>query len=70
MSQQSKAMSLLESTLNNLAGMALAWGVQVLVFPLYGIKTDVWTDIQLVGIFTCVSIARSYIFRRIFNRVG
>lgn len=65
---QSKKASLLEVTTNTLIGLIIAYHAQVYIFPLYGIQVSTATNVQLVLIFTLISILRSYVLRRIFNR--
>jgi membrane protein implicated in regulation of membrane protease activity len=64
---QTKTQSLIEACLNTATGFALSVVVQVLVFPLYGVHLSLGTNMQLVAIFTAVSILRSYWWRRFFN---
>lgn len=64
---QTRKMSFIESCVNNFIGLILAYFVQVVVFHLYNIKTSTQEDIEIVLIFTVVSIVRSYIVRRAFN---
>jgi hypothetical protein len=66
---QTRWQSLLEATLNIVIGSLVSLVVQRLVFPLYGIQITLAQDIQIVAIFTVVSIARSYLLRRFFNRL-
>lgn len=65
---QSRLHSFLEATANILIGSLISLLVQRLVFPLYGIQITLSQDIQIVAIFTVVSIVRSYVLRRVFNR--
>jgi hypothetical protein len=65
---QSRTMSLVESVTNTIVGIVVAVYTQILVFPLFGLPPlAVSTNIQLALVFTTVSLARSYIIRRIFN---
>lgn len=65
---QTKFRSLLESIVNVLIGYGVAVASQVLIFPLFGIHIPL-SDNLLIGLFfTIVSIVRSYVLRRIFNR--
>lgn len=65
---QTRLHSFLEATANILIGSLISLLVQRLVFPLYGIQITLSQDIQIVAIFTVVSIVRSYVLRRVFNR--
>lgn len=65
---QSKLFSFFEAWTNTIVGFATAYVTQVIVFPFYGIYITVQQDLQIVFIFACVSIVRSYVIRRIFNK--
>lgn len=67
---QSRRASLLEAVINVAVGFWVAVAVQSLVFPLFGIATSFGTDLKIAGIFTAVSIARSYVMRRVFERLS
>jgi len=61
---QTRRVSLVEAVVNVAVGFWVAVGVQALVFPLFGI------DLSIAAIFTAVSIARSYLMRRLFERLN
>lgn len=67
---QSRKHSLLESTLNTLSGFVITLIAQFYVYPLFAIHTTGTQNFQLALIFTALSIARSYIWRRLFNRIA
>jgi hypothetical protein len=67
---QSRSGSLLEAATNVLTGYALALVTQRLVYPLFGITTTLVADSTIAAIFTTVSLARSYLLRRVFERVS
>ncbi len=64
---QTKTFSLIESTSNILFGYFIAIMVQIIIFPWFGIYVSLKDNIIIAGIFTVVSIFRSYFFRRFFN---
>lgn len=64
---QTRLWSLIESCLNVAIGFGVALVAQILVFPLYGLQVDLWTNLQIGIWFTGISIARSYCVRRGFN---
>ena len=66
---QSKAQSLIESFVNAAIGYGVALLSQVLVFPLFGIRIPLSSNLAIGAVFTVISIARSYVVRRIFNRM-
>lgn len=66
---QSKAGSLIESMANLTIGYLLSVGVNLVVFPQYGINLPLSSNLTIVAIFTVVSLIRTYVLRRIFNRI-
>jgi len=40
------------------------------VFPLFGIHTSLAQDSAIAAVFTLFSLARSYLLRRLFERIG
>lgn len=65
---QSRAMSLIESLTNIAVGLGVSLIAQIVIFPLFGITLSVLEDMQLACIFTAVSLVRSYVLRRLFER--
>lgn len=66
---QSWKMSVVESVVNVGVGYWVAVATQLLVFPLFGMAVDLTSNLLIGVIFTIVSLARSYLVRRLFNRV-
>lgn len=65
---QTKLQSLYESFINIFIGYIVALVSQLLVFPLFDINVS-FADNLLIGLyFTIISLARSYIIRRYFNK--
>lgn len=64
---QSRRMSAIESVVNVVVGLLVAYSTQVLVFPLFGLHATVGEHIAISAIFTAVSLVRSYALRRVFN---
>ena len=64
---QSRRMSLVESLANVAVGYGVAVTAQVLVFPLFGLHATLGENLAIGGIFTFVSIVRSYCLRRVFE---
>jgi hypothetical protein len=62
-------MSLVEAVANVLVGYGVAVATQVLVFPLFGIATSLPENLVIGGVFTVVSIFRSYLLRRAFEAI-
>ncbi len=67
---QSRTASLAEAGTNVLVGYLVALAAQQLIFPLFGIHTTLAQDSAIAGAFTAVSLARSYLLRRVFERIG
>ena len=65
---QTKYQSLIESFTNILIGYLTALLSQVLIFPLFDIDVS-FQDNLLIGLyFTIISLVRSYLVRRYFNK--
>lgn len=69
MSKQSKKHSVFESIINTIIGLVSSYVVQLIVFPLYGIKISHSTNLQITLIFFIISFTRSYLIRRAFNKL-
>ena len=67
--RQSKRMSLLESIVGTVIGLLVALLTQMTVFPMYNIEVTLIENFEIGLIFTVVSLMRSYIVRRVFNRI-
>lgn len=65
---QLKRHSLLESIINVAVGYGVALASQIVIFPLYGMEVSLGANIQIGIWFTAISIVRSYVLRRAFNR--
>ena len=65
---QSRAMSLVEATTNVVVGYALAIATQMVVFPWFGIETGLAEHLTIGLAFVGVSLVRSYLLRRLFER--
>jgi len=64
---QPKKQSLIESVVNIVVGLVINVTAQIIVFPLFGMHISFGSTLQIAGIFTVISIARSYCLRRAFN---
>lgn len=64
---QPKHHSFIESIVNVAVGLGINITAQHLVFPLFGIYISWGQNLQIAGIFTVISIIRSYCLRRGFN---
>ncbi len=65
---QSRRMSLIEAATNVIVGYALAVGMQIVVFPVFGIHIALGDQLAIGLGFTGVSLVRGYLLRRLFER--
>jgi len=66
--KQTRLESLLEVVVGTAAGFLVSmvtW--QLIAWPLFGYRVTLWDNLLISAIFTVVSIARQYVFRRFFN---
>ena len=68
MIMQGKLQSLLESLSNIAIGYSVAVLSQLLVFPLFDIDVTLGDNLLIGAYFTAISLIRSYIIRRWFNK--
>ena len=66
---QTRLQSFIESIINVTIGYGVALISQILVFPFFGIHISMESNLLIGAIFTVISIVRSYVVRRIFNRM-
>ena len=64
---QSRRGSAAEALVNVLVGYLVAVAAQVAIFPLFGIAVPLQQHLAIGGMFTVVSLVRSYLLRRAFN---
>ena len=67
--QQSRLMSLVESTTNVVLGYVLAIATQIVVFPWFGIETGLAEHLTIGLAFVGVSLVRGYLLRRLFETI-
>ena len=65
---QSRLSSFVESCINVAIGYAVALLSQIAIFPWFGIHVSLTTNLWIGLWFTLISIARSYLVRRAFNK--
>ena len=66
---QTKKQSIIEVIANTVVGFIISVGVSVLLFPLMGIPVTFGENIGITLIFTLISLVRSFVMRRIFNKM-
>ncbi|MEI7601762.1 MAG: hypothetical protein WCJ41_20900 [Aestuariivirga sp.] len=62
-------MSLVESVTNIVVGYGLAVLTQIIVFPMFGLQPTLAQNLKIGGVFTVMSIVRSYALRRVFEMI-
>ncbi|SUZ33249.1 hypothetical protein ROE7235_03018 [Roseibaca ekhonensis] len=67
---QSRRLSLIEAATNVAVGYVLAVVAQIVVFPWFGLQASLGENLALGGVFTAISLIRSYTLRRLFEAVG
>ena len=65
---QTRLHSLVEAVANVVIGYGVALSTQVVVFPLFGMRVSLSDNIAIGAIFTVVSLVRTYLLRRLFNK--
>ncbi|PJN94594.1 hypothetical protein CNY89_13585 [Amaricoccus sp. HAR-UPW-R2A-40] len=65
--RQSRLMSLVEAAANVIVGYGVAVLTQIAVFPLFGLSATISQNLAIGAVFTGVSLARSYLLRRLFE---
>lgn len=66
---QTRKHSFFESISNVLVGYGVAIASQIVIFPMYGIHIPIQQNLTMGLWFTLISIVRSYVLRRWFNRI-
>ena len=67
--KQSRLISLVEAIANVIVGYGVAVVTQILIFPVFGLQTTLGQNLAMGGIFTIVSLIRSFLLRRLFEAV-
>ena len=67
--KQSRLMSFVESIANVIVGYGVAVVTQILIFPWLGLHTTLGQNLAMGGVFTIVSLARSFLLRRLFENL-
>lgn len=65
---QSRRISLVEAATNVIVGYALAVGMQIAVFPVFGIHIALGDQLVIGLAFTAIPLVRGYVLRRLFER--
>jgi hypothetical protein len=65
--KQTRRASLIESVINTAVGFFINVAAQAAFFPLFGIYIPLHTNLSIAVIFTCISIIRGFVMRRVFE---
>lgn len=66
---QSRKGSLIEACINVIIGYGISFTANAAVLPLFGFHISVGQNLVIGAIFTVISIVRSYVIRRYFNKL-
>lgn len=66
---QSKTASFIEALANTVSGFALGVVLNYYLLPVYGLRVSAMDSMSLTLIFTIATTLRSYVWRRLFNRL-
>ncbi len=66
---QSRRMSAVEAMVGTAIGYIVAVATQLVVFPIFGLRASVIENLGIGLAFTAVSVVRSYLVRRLFERL-
>ena len=61
--------ALVEAVANVIVGYGVAVVTQILIFPVFGLHMTLAQNLKMGAVFTVVSLARSYVLRRLFERL-
>lgn len=64
---QSRIDSFMEAVTNTSIGFVISMITWLIISEAYGFNTSFLDDLGITGIFTVISILRSYVIRRMFN---
>lgn len=67
---QSRVMSAAEALANISLSFGLAVGLQLALYPVIGLAVTPAQSLKLGGAFTIASLLRSYVLRRVFDRIA
>ena len=65
---QSRKRSFIEAVTNVLVGYLVAVISNLIVLPLFGYEVSLFDGFAIGVVFTVISLIRSYVIRRLFNR--
>ena len=66
---QSHLMSAVEAGTNVLIGYLVSVAANIIVLPMFGYDVTIFDSFAIGLAFTAISLVRSYVLRRVFNRI-
>lgn len=66
--KQTKYQSFIESITNTVIGFLISLAATFVIFPIVNIQSNPSKNVAITVFFTVISILRSYIIRRYFNK--
>jgi len=66
---QTKRQSFIEIMTNTVVGFLISVVVQLIIYPVLEIEVSIGENLTITTIFVVIGIVRSYVMRRIFNRI-
>ena len=60
---------MVETLTNVIVGYGVAVVTQILIFPIFGLQTTLGQNLAMGGVFTIVSLFRSFALRRLFEAI-
>ncbi len=66
---QTRTGSIIEAVVNTVVGFAINFTANMLIFPLFGLHISPGANALMGCLYTVISIVRSYILRRTFNKI-
>ena len=67
---QSRRHSVMETAASTAIGFGVSWAATLVVLPAFGFPASHGQAFGITCIYTALSLARGYVVRRVFNRIG
>jgi uncharacterized protein YacL len=67
--KQKKVQSLIEAATGTILGLVVSFVIQLILYPILDIDVSISQNITITIVFFVASICRSYIVRRVFNKL-
>tara|TARA_R110000744_G_scaffold19900_3_gene52298 strand:+ start:7281 stop:7493 length:213 start_codon:yes stop_codon:yes gene_type:complete len=66
---QNKKQSMVEAISGTLIGLVFSFMIQVAIYPMLNIPVSIGQNVLITSIFFIASLLRSYLVRRLFNKI-